>query len=61
MLTERQSMVRQMARKFAQRELAPHRDVRVCSIYGGSPEIQRLVIARRLAQGTVYQRIGDRS
>lgn len=58
MLTERQRMVRQMVQKFAQRELAPYRDARVCSIYEGSPEIQRLVIARRLAREAGYQGIG---
>jgi alkylation response protein AidB-like acyl-CoA dehydrogenase len=37
-----------------------YRDVRVCSIYEGTSEIQRLVIGRQLAKEAGYHGIGDR-
>lgn len=36
-----------------------YRDVRVCSIYEGTSEIQRMVIGRQLAMEESYQGIGD--
>lgn len=36
-----------------------YRDVRVCSIYEGTSEIQRMVISRQLATEVEYRGIGD--
>ena len=35
-----------------------YRDVRVCSIYEGTSDIQRLVIGRQVAQEPHYQGVG---
>jgi alkylation response protein AidB-like acyl-CoA dehydrogenase len=56
-LSETQTMIRDAVRDMARERIAPHaaaweakiyRDVRVCQIYEGTSDIQRLVIARAL-------------
>ncbi len=57
-LNAHQTMIRDMVRDFAREQFLPraadveriYHDVRVCQIYEGTSDIQRLVIGRALAR-----------